>query len=137
MIFPSIIVMLKSLTLCLSFLLGYMEQNKSLRHYEWFLCEITINLHIPGYNEKICSSIEFISAFSLRSLEACVRPYNCTPRKYCSLDLRFSLLPRDIGEDFNPHFHPRCCRSYESIKEMILRNVIYVLSVETCLNHIV
>lgn len=110
--------------------------DKSVRHYEWFLCDIDINLHIAGYDEKIHTSVEFISSFSQRTLEACVHPYNCTPRKFCSLGLSFSLLSRDLPDNFNPFLHPRCCRNYESIKEMILRNVIYVLSVETCLNHL-
>jgi len=113
-------------------------QNKSICHYQWFICEITINLHFPGYDDRIYTSVEFISPFMLRYLEAYVRPYDCFPRRFCSVDLKFSPLSREVPEGLNILHHPRCCHNFESIKEMILRNVIYVLCFETFLkNHIV
>lgn len=111
--------------------------NESVRHYEWFTAKITINLNFPGYEDKIFTDIEFISSFSLRQLQCCVSTGPFFPKKYCWLNVSFELLGREIPEGFNAYFHPRCCRSYDAIREMILRNVIYVLAFETCLNHIV
>lgn len=113
-----------------------MAIDKSLRHFERFRANIEISVHIPTQESlKLYSSTEFICAFSLRGLIACVRPRTYMPSKFCDCSVTFDVIPEDLPDTFNPHRHPLCMPSYEQITAMIVRNIVFVLANETRLSY--
>lgn len=108
-----------------------MEQNKSLRHFERFRCNIRIFLHVPTKESIIIDTFnEFICAYSLRGLIACVKPHYYLAGRWCRVELSFEVIPDSMPDNFTTH-HPLCMHNYQDITAMVVRTINYTLAIET------
>lgn len=102
-----------------------MVQNKSLRHFERYTANITIHLKYCGSEIVYYTSTDFICAFCMRQLVACVRPFNNFPRKYCNIDIEFKYDNRPLPPVLDSL---NVLHNYVAIEQQIMRAVLFVLS---------
>lgn len=101
-------------------------KNNSLRHFDWFNCDIDVSLSFFGEEFHFHTFTSFVCAYSLRTLRACIHINRFLPRRFCSVKLSFSYLP-DCLLPSDLKFNPIVKHSYSDIEQTILSEIIYVM----------
>ena len=97
------------------------------RHFARFICRIKVVYTLGGLRKEFTCSTEFICAFCLRQLIACVRPFKYMPGKYCLVDLEFEYLEPSVDTHSLSlqAYKFYVCHNYESIVSRIVRTIMF------------
>ena len=104
-----------------------MVTNK--RRFDWFNCDVELTLHLAGQTRTIYSFFSFYCAYSLRQLLEYVNIGDFLPKRFCDVKLSFRRIgPVLLSRDY--HCRRFYMRSYDAIKQMAIRNIIYTLTID-------
>ena len=104
-----------------------MATNK--RHYDWFNCDVELTLYLAGQTRTINTFFSFYCAYSLSVLQDCVNINYFLPKRFCGAKISFRRIgPVLLSRDY--HCRRFYMRSFDAIKQMAIRNIIYTLTID-------
>lgn len=104
-----------------------MVTNK--RHFDLFNCDVELTLHLAGQSRTLYTFFSFYCAYSLSALQRYVNISYFLPKRFCDAKLSFRRIgPVLLSRDY--HCRRLYICSYDAIKQMAIRNIIYTLTID-------
>lgn len=105
----------------------------SIRSFNRIGCNITAVLKCGGFEYEVEHSFSFVCAFSLSSIQKVIRIGNYLPKRFVSYKLDFYLdAPKS---PISEHEYFSRCSSWEEIRIAIVREFIYILSLDLIVSY--